>query len=92
MSHEKQLVNAFASAWNAVAPEHLGGDSALGLLALREVGGDQMAGALNVAGTWSASFAAECRGGATGVIICLPAAASSRCSPTSARAKLPPTS
>lgn len=72
MSDNKELINAFAAAWNAVAPEQLGGPSTLGLLALREVGGEQMAGALNVAATWSAAFAAECRGaGVSGILVCL---------------------
>lgn len=72
MSDKKELINAFAAAWNAVAPEQLGGPSTLGLLALREVGGEQMAGALNVAATWSAAFAAECHGaGASGILVCL---------------------
>jgi flagellar motor switch protein FliN len=71
MSGEKELVNAFAAAWNEVAPEHFGGESALSLLALREVSGEQMNGALAVAATWSAAFAAECRGAAGGVLISL---------------------
>jgi flagellar motor switch protein FliN len=70
-SIEKQLISAFAAAWNETAPVTLKRPSALSLLALREVSGDQMSGALAVAVTWSAGFVAPCSGGLPGVLICL---------------------
>ena len=55
---EKQLAACLSQAWNATAGKTLGGDSELSLLALREVSGDGMAGALAVAMTWSSAFVA----------------------------------
>lgn len=73
MSHplEKQLISAFTAAWNDAAPKLLRRPSALNLLAQREVSGEQMASTLAVANTWSAAFAAPCRGALPGVVIFL---------------------
>ncbi|MGH9903136.1 MAG: hypothetical protein ACRD68_15120, partial [Pyrinomonadaceae bacterium] len=69
---EKKLISAFADSWNELAGEVLGGQpTELSLLALREVSGDKMAGALAVAMTWSAGFAAPAAGGLPGVCIAL---------------------
>ncbi|MGH9943521.1 MAG: FliM/FliN family flagellar motor switch protein [Pyrinomonadaceae bacterium] len=70
-AQEKELISAFAAAWDEAAPAHLGGATSLSLLALREVGGDQMSGALAVAATWSSAFAAECSGAIPGVLLAL---------------------
>jgi flagellar motor switch protein FliN len=67
----KQFISNFSNAWNEIAPGLLGQDSALGLLALREVTGDGVQGALAVANTWSSAFAAPCSGGMGGVVVCL---------------------
>jgi flagellar motor switch protein FliN len=68
---EKQLISAFTAAWNDAAPKLFRRPSALNLLAQREVSGEQMASTLAVANTWSAAFAAPCRGPLTGVVIFL---------------------
>ena len=68
---EKQLAACLSQAWNATAGKTLGGDSELSLLALREVSGDGMAGALAVAMTWSAAFVATGTGALGGIIVCL---------------------
>lgn len=70
-SLEKKLISSFAEAWGATAPALLGDATALGLLALREVKGDEVKSALAVAVTWSSAFAADVRGGLPGVIVCL---------------------
>lgn len=70
-SIEKQLAACLSQAWNATAGKTLGGDSELSLLALREVSGDGMAGALAVAMTWSSAFVATGTGALCGVIVCL---------------------
>lgn len=68
---EKLLISNFAAAWNETFPALAGQSSEMALLALREVSGDGMAGALAVANTWSAAFAATCSGALSGVLICL---------------------
>lgn len=68
---EKQLAACLSQAWNATAAKTLGGDSELSLLALREVSGDGMAGALAVAMTWSSAFVATGTGALGGVVVCL---------------------
>ena len=68
---EKKLVNAFAEAWGEAAPSALGQPSEFGLLALREVKGDDMDSALAVAVTWSSAFAVPCSGTMPGVFVCL---------------------
>ena len=70
-SLEKKLISVFAEAWSETAPEILNNSSVLGLLALREVKGDEVKSALAVAVTWSASFAAACSGQLPGVLVCL---------------------
>jgi len=70
-SLEKQLISAFSTSWNSASPSLLGDTSTLSLLALRDVSGEGVAGALAVAATWSSAFAAACNGAAGGVIICL---------------------
>jgi flagellar motor switch protein FliN len=67
---EKKLISAIATAWNKEAPSLLGSSSELSLLALREVSGESMTGALAVAGTWSSAFATTCEG-ISGVLIFL---------------------
>jgi flagellar motor switch protein FliN/FliY len=68
---EKQLISAFTTAWNDAAPKLFRRPSTLGLLAQREVAGEQMASTLAVANTWSAAFAAPCSGALPGVVIFL---------------------
>ena len=70
-SPEKQLISAFTAAWNDAAPKLFRRPSTLGLLAQREVSGEQMASTLAVSNTWSAAFAAPCRGALPGVVIFL---------------------
>ncbi len=70
-SNEKRLISAITAAWNETIPARIGKDSELSLLALREVSGDGMAGALAVAVTWSHAFAAEVSGAMPGAIVCL---------------------
>lgn len=70
-SLEKKLISVFAEAWSETAPEILNNSSMLGLLALREVKGDEVKSALAVAVTWSASFASACSGALPGVLVCL---------------------
>jgi flagellar motor switch protein FliN len=70
-SPEKNLIAAFAEAWGESAPALLGEPSALGLLSLRDVWGEEVKPALAVAVTWSAAFAASCSGGLPGVLVCL---------------------
>lgn len=70
-SIEKQLLTVFAQAWNDTVSARLGDPTELTLLALRQVSGDEMNGALAVAMTWSAAFVAECTAALPGVLICL---------------------
>ncbi len=70
-TNEKRLISAITAAWNETVPARVGKDTELSLLALREVSGDGMAGALAVAVTWSHAFAAEVSGGMPGAIVCL---------------------
>ncbi len=65
------MISAFAAAWCEQAGGILGNSSELSLLALRQVAGEQMAGALAVAMTWSSAFAAPCTGVLPGVLIAL---------------------
>jgi flagellar motor switch protein FliN len=67
----KQLISAFSSAWNDMTPSIIECDTALNVLALREVNGDGMAGALAVAATWSTAFVVPCSGAASGLLIFL---------------------
>lgn len=67
----KSLISAITAAWNEAIPARIGKPTELSLLALREVAGDGMAGALAVAVTWSHAFAAECSGAMAGAIVCL---------------------
>lgn len=68
---EKKLIANFSAAWNETAPGMLNESSTISLLALREVGGDDVAGALAVAVTWSSAYAAPCKEGIPGVLVCL---------------------
>lgn len=68
---EQQLINAFAAAWGEAAPSLLGEPSDCGLLALREVAGDEMDSALAVAVTWASAFVVPCSGALPGVFVCL---------------------
>lgn len=70
-SPEKQLISAFATAWDEATPFLLSNPSSLSLLALREVTGDGVSSALAVAATWSSAFAVTCTGDLSGVAICL---------------------
>jgi flagellar motor switch protein FliN len=70
-SLEKQLISAFATAWNEATPSLLKNPSSLSLLALREVTGDGVNSALAVAATWSSAFAVTCSGDLPGIAICL---------------------
>ncbi len=70
-SIEKRLITAFCVAWGEVATPLFGCDSALSLLALRDVSGEGMKSALAVAATWSAGYVAECSGALPGVLVCL---------------------
>ncbi len=70
-SQEKQLIQSFCDAWNEVSPGLLGGPSALGLIALREVQDDSLDAALAVAATWSFGYVAPCTEALPGVAICL---------------------
>jgi len=65
------LIENFVAAWNEVAPELLDRPSKLISLSLREVAGEQANSALAVAATWSAAFAAECRGTLGGMVVLL---------------------
>lgn len=70
-SPEKKLVSSFVEAWSEAATPKLGQSSAFGLLALREVRGDDMDSALAVAVTWSSGFAVPCSGALPGIFISL---------------------
>jgi flagellar motor switch protein FliN len=70
-SIEKQFITAFSDSWGELASQLLGRDSALGLLALREVSGEGVEAALAVAATWSWGFFTECSGVIPGVAVCL---------------------
>jgi flagellar motor switch protein FliN len=67
----KKLISTFAESWGEAAPGLLDGASTLGLLALREVKGDEVKSALAVAVTWSSAFAVTCSGGLPGILVCL---------------------
>jgi flagellar motor switch protein FliN len=68
---EKQLISAFAAAWNETARQALGCPTTLTLLAVREVADESIAGALAVAATWSSAYFASCEESLSGVVVCL---------------------
>lgn len=68
---EKQLVSAFAAAWNETARQALGCPTTLTMLAVREVADESIAGALAVAATWSSAYFAACEESLSGVVVCL---------------------
>lgn len=68
---EKQFISNFSSAWNETVPALLDQPSTLALLALREVAGEEVGGALAVAATWSSAFVVPCAEGLSGVFISL---------------------
>ena len=66
---EKKFITTFCEAWGEVAAPLLGGQTELGLLALREVQGDGVQAALAVAATWSLGFLTTCSGALPGILL-----------------------
>ncbi len=68
---EKQLIDAFATAWGEAVPNILGCSSALTLVTQQEVIGESVKPALAAARGFPVTFAVPCFGELSGILLCL---------------------
>lgn len=68
---EKQLFNIFAMAWGDAAPSMVGATSALNLIAQREAVGDEVKDALAITPAFTSTYAVQCSGALSGILLCL---------------------